>query len=269
MPASQRRIAVCADDFGLSAAACRSILALGASGAITATSCAVDGPAMAEYARELCSLRPRLAVGLHLNLTENPNFAANQSLPRWIAATYLRRGAPGALLRAELRRQLDRFEELFGAAPDFVDGHEHVHQLPVLRDLLLDELSLRYGNRVAVRCTWPRHYRGAKAAVIALLGAAALRRGLLARGLSGNRDFAGVYGLAGSSGYAARMDEWLRNIDDGGLIMCHPEMPGDRAAAARAHEHAFFSSADWPRMLRSWNVALTRFGPSPVTAPGR
>jgi len=258
VPPAKRRIAVCADDFGLSAAACRSILALGAAGALTATSCAVDGPALAAHLEALKALRPDLAVGLHVNLTENPCFAGSQALPRWIAATWLRRRLDVTALQTELRRQLDRFETLFGTPPDFIDGHEHVHQFPVLRELLLEEIHARYGDRVRVRCTWPSHFRGSKAAIIALLGGAALRRGLRARGLLGNRDFAGVYDLKSAGGYAARMDEWLRTLDDGGLIMCHPEWPGETPHAARAHEHAFFSSADWPRLLRSWNVALAR-----------
>jgi predicted glycoside hydrolase/deacetylase ChbG (UPF0249 family) len=258
VPPAKRRIAVCADDFGLTAAATRSILELAAARAITATSCVVDGPAMLRNLAPLRALRPQLSVGLHLNLTENPEFGGNQSLPAWILTTFLRRREGLAGLQAELRRQLDRFEQLLDGAPDFVDGHEHVHQFPVTRELLLDELKSRYGARIVVRCTWPRHFRGSKAAVIAMLGARALRAAAQARGLRCNRDFAGVYDLRSHSGYAARMDEWLRNLDDGGLIMCHPESPALGGAPARAHEHQFFSSPEWPRILRSWNVALAR-----------
>ena len=260
IPPARRRIAVCADDYGLTDAASRSILALGAAGAITATSCAVDGPAVEAHLQALKALRPGLAVGLHLNLTENPHFAGCQPLSHWILATWLRRRPQLDSLQVELRRQLDRFETLFGSPPDFVDGHEHVHQFPVLRDLLLDEIQARYGNTVRVRSTWPSHFRGAKAALIALLGARSVRAGLLARGLRSNRDFAGVYDLKATRGYAQRMDEWLRTLNDGGLLMCHPEWPGATADPARAQEHAFFSSPDWPRLLRSWNVALARFG---------
>ena len=260
VPPARRRVVVCADDFGLSDAASRAILALGAASAITATSVAVDGPAIDAHVAALRKLRPRLAVGLHLNLTENPHFAGSRSLGKWLLATFLHQGLDREALAAEIRRQLDRFDTLFGAAPDFVDGHEHVHQFPVLRDLLLDAVVARYGARVAVRCTWPRHYRGAKAAVIGLLGARALQQGLSSRGLTGNRDFAGVYDLKSTGRYAARMDEWLRSIADGGLIMCHPEAPGESTDPARAHEHAFLGSADWPRLLRSWNVVLTPFG---------
>ena len=265
VPPARRRIAVCADDFGLSEAACRSILELGSLGAITATSCAVDGPAMQQHTPALRALRPRLTVGLHLNLTENPNFAGTRPLGQWIVGTYCRRARTLAGLEAELHRQLERFEELLGAAPDFIDGHEHVHQFPVIRDLLLDAVQKRYTATVLLRCTWPRHFRGGKAAVIGILGARALRAGARERGIPCNSDFAGVYDLRARSGYAARMEAWLRNLDDGGLIMCHPELPPEAPGTARHHEHRFFGSPEWPRMLRSWNVALTGLGAAPPT----
>ena len=259
VPPARRRVTLCADDFGLSDGASRAILALGSANAISATSVAVDGPALEPHVAALRALRPRLSVGLHLNLTENPRFAGARSLPRWIVATFLRRGLDRSGLAAEIRRQLERFDALFGAPPDFVDGHEHVHQFPVLRDLLLDAITTRYGRGVAMRCTVPRHYRGLKASLIGRLGARALRRALLSRGLGANSDFAGVYDLRSARGYGGRMDEWLRSISDGGLIMCHPEAPGERTTAARAHEFAFLGSAEWPRLLRSWNIVLAPF----------
>jgi chitin disaccharide deacetylase len=259
VPPARRRVVLCADDFGLSDAASRAILALAAANLITATSVAVDGPALEPHLAALRALRPRLAVGLHLNLTENPQFAGARTLPRWIIATCLRRGLDRAALATEIRRQLERFDLLLAGPPDFVDGHEHVHQFPVLRDLLLHELTQRYGTRVAVRCTVPQHFRGLKAGLIGRLGARALRRALVARGLKSNSDFAGVYDLRSAQGYGSRMDEWLRSIADGGLIMCHPEAPDDRTSAARAHEFAFLGSPEWPRLLRSWNVVLTPF----------
>lgn len=256
----RRRIVVCADDFGFSAEASSAILALGRSGAISATSVAVDGPAIDAHLGALRGLRPQLAVGLHLNFTENPHFAGPRDVRGWILATWLRRGLDRGALAREIIRQLDRFETLFGTAPDFVDGHEHVHQFPLLRELLLDALVARHGRRVAVRCTWPRHYRGAKAALIGLLGARALRAALQRRGLACNSDFAGVYDLRAASGYGARMAGWLRTLDDGGLVMCHPEAAGGRSSPARRHEHDFLGSAAWPRLLQGWNIDLVRFG---------
>lgn len=252
-----RRITVCADDFGLSQAACQSILQLGAAGALNATSCAVDGPYLAEYLPALRALRPALAIGLHLNLTENAQFAGARPLTGWLAATYLRWQLDTAALRSEIVRQLQRFETLFGTPPDFIDGHEHVHQFPVIRDLLLAELRQRAHTRLWVRCTWPQRSRGAKAAVIGLLGARALRRQLQLQGLRYNSDFAGVYDLASESGYDTRLRGWLDGLADGGVVMCHPELPGPQTSPARAAEHRYLASPQWLVLKEELQVSLS------------
>ena len=252
-----RQVIVCADDFGLSEAACLSILQLGASGAISATSCAIDGHWVATHLPALRALRPKLAVGLHLNLTENPVFAGTRSLPKWIAASYSGVGLQAAALQAEIVRQLQGFETLFGSPPDFVDGHEHVHQFPVIRELLLGQLQQRYGASVWVRCTWPQRYLGSKAVLIGLLGARPLRQQAQQLGMACNQDFAGVYDLVSETGYDTRMRGWLDGLADGGLVMCHPELPGAQAHPARAAEHRFFASSHWLALQEETQVSLS------------
>lgn len=260
MPGSPaRRIDVCADDFGLTDAACRSILYLGERQALSSTSVAVDGTALATHLPALRSLRPRLRVGLHLNLTGNPAFAGSQSVSAWIRDCWLGRVDRSALAQ-EIARQLDLFGQLLDSGPDFVDGHEHVHQFPAVRDVLLQAMATRYGTSVPIRCTWPLRWRGTKAAVIGLLGARALRDAALQRGLRLNQDFAGVYDLLDTSGYAERMEHWVGQLADGGLVMCHPEFPQPGAQAARVAEHAFFDSPAWPALLARHGLTLNDAG---------
>lgn len=77
-------------------------------------------------------------------------------------------------IRAEIRAQLDTFEQMLGHGPAFVDGHQHVHQLPVVRHELLDELRSRYRDRLPwLRSTRPANAVGhslIKARGIPLLG---------------------------------------------------------------------------------------------------
>ncbi len=254
---AMRRIALCADDFGLTIGANAAILELANAGALSATSVAVDGPVLEADVGSLRGLRDRISVGLHLNFTENSRFSDIHGIPGWILATWLRRIDRGRL-EQEIHRQLDRFETLFGGAPTHVDGHEHVHQFPGIREPLLNAVASRYGPATVVRCTLPRTWRGPKAAVIGLLGGQALERGIARRGLRCNRDFAGVYDLATDSGFHSRMDAWLANIRDGGLIMCHPESGERNASPARRHEYEFLRSAEWPLLLKNRNVELSR-----------
>ena len=253
----RRRVALCADDFGLSDAASLAILDLGAQGALSANSVAVDGPAADAHASALRTLSSRLSIGLHFNVTENPHLRGPRGIRGWILASWLRR-LDRSTLEREIKRQLDRFETLLGQAPTHVDGHEHVHQFPGLREPLLDAVARRYGAATVVRCTWPRHFRGGKAALIGVLGARAMRRGATRRGLACNTDFAGVYDLKSDQGYAARMSRWLRDIEDGGVIMCHPESDQAPGSAARRHEYAFLRSAGWPELQARWQITLMR-----------
>ena len=61
---------------------------------------------------------------------------------------------PRAALASELRAQRDAFTAAVGQPPDFIDGHQHVHHLPGVRDLVLDALATGPQRRpTAVRNT--------------------------------------------------------------------------------------------------------------------
>ncbi len=237
-----KRLSVCADDFGLSAPVDAGILRLARAGRVTAVSCLSQAPA---FAGDAAALRAcGVEAGLHLDLTEGFGGAPASGLGALIGRSYL-----GLLDREFLRRrlaaQLDGFERKLGRPPAFVDGHRHVHQLPVVRDLLLEELDRRYpGTPPLVRVTAPRRWRGAKAAVIATLGGGALRRQLARRGLPHNADFCGVYGFEPGASYRALVQGWLGSAGDGALLMCHPgEASGDAISAARVAELDYLGSA--------------------------
>jgi chitin disaccharide deacetylase len=263
--ASPRRVILCADDFGLNQPASLAIIELMAKGAISAASCVVDGACCEPLARTLIEAAQGRSVGLHFNLTESPG-APRMKLGYWLLATYIARRVPGGSLEAEIDRQLGRFEDLFGRAPDFVDGHEHVHQLPIVRDALVRRMQRRYGCSVGIRSTVAREWRGVKAFVIERLGAPALVELARAAGFAHNSDFAGVYNLSVSSGYPDRMERWLRGIKDLGLVMCHPEAEGATAAPspARFAEYQFLGSPVWPALRARLSIELTPFTPATV-----
>lgn len=263
-----RRIIVCVDDFGLDEAVDASVLQLAQAGRISAAGGLVDGPRWQADAPRLAALRGRIGLGLHLNLTE--------SFPGWRApfgwnALVLRacaRGLSPPALQAEAGRQLDAFLRAVGAPPDFVDGHRHVHQLPVVREALLRALRER-GLRPWLRCTLPAAGVPGrfKAGVIGRLGARALQRQAAAQGFAQNRRMVGVYGFTGDAAeHERRLAAWLRCAHDGDLLMCHtalpgPLPPGDPIAAARRVEHQVLSGPGFGRLLAEQGIALVR-GPA-------
>jgi predicted glycoside hydrolase/deacetylase ChbG (UPF0249 family) len=174
-------------------------------------------------------------------------------------------------MRQRIARQLDAFEQAMGRAPDFVDGHQHVHQLPGVRDALLDVLAERYGTgsgptMPAVRATVPadRRWSAGKAGVLALLGGWWFRRRLRSLGIPHNAGFAGVYGFDAptAADYGRHMERWLDGSPDGTLMMCHPAtalVPGDAIAGQRVVEFDYLSSAAFADSLRRHGVELVRF----------
>jgi predicted glycoside hydrolase/deacetylase ChbG (UPF0249 family) len=202
-----------------------------------------------------------VSVGLHLDLTDFAPAGVRASLATWLARAVRHGAHETSIVRAEIARQLTRFEDLFGRAADFVDGHRHVHQFPGVREALVEELGARYGRAVAVRSTCADAAHGAKGWLIAALGGRGLKRLLDARAVPTNPDFAGAYDFSARIPYARRMDAWLARIADRGVVMSHPERgpAADATADARAGEYRFLASADWPAMLARHGVRLTPF----------
>ena len=266
---SLRRIQICADDFGFDRAISQGILDTIDAGVVSATSCMVLSPAWPHWAPALKEREGLADLGLHLDLNEFAHYAA-RSLNGWIIAAY--RGAvPASLARPWIEAQLDAFEKRLCRAPDYVDGHQHLHQLPGIRDALLQVLCARYGHACALRITRSRQWRGAKAAIIGALGARALAAGARAEGLRVNRDFAGVYEFQPAADFAALLKWWLDSLPDGGLMMCHPGRAGatetraDGIRGARVKEHAVLAGGQGRALLqalgiqpgrcRDWDVA--------------
>ena len=229
-----RRLALCVDDFGLHAGVNRAVWRLAELGRLNAVSCMVGAPAWADAAASIGQLdHDRIDFGLHLDLTETPlDPLARWPLPRLIVGCYAQR-LDRELLRTEIEAQLDAFERQSGQVPDYVDGHQHVHQLPVVRDLLLDSLQRRYARRLpwlrstvsGVVAGWRRAF---KPKVIELLGAGALRRLAQPRGHRLNRRLLGVHDFqVDAARYRELLHGWLQNARDGDLLMCHPSTSTD------------------------------------------
>ena len=162
-------------------------------------------------------------------------------------------------MRKAWREQLDAFEQAMGTAPDFIDGHQHVHQLPGLRDAMQAELQARYAAHEMpwVRSTAPASglWRSPKAAIIALLGGWTATRQMRHRGIPMNHGFGGVYGFDApdAASYGAQMEGWLPHMTEGGLLMCHPAsgvVEGDAIGKQRPVEFEYLMSTAFGELLQ-------------------
>jgi predicted glycoside hydrolase/deacetylase ChbG (UPF0249 family) len=229
--------ALCADDFALSPAVTAGILEALAAGRLTATSAMTTQANWPDAAKAFRALAPRADLGLHFNLTlgaplgNMPVFAPNGAFPAMnaIVPAAWRSALPRHEILDELRRQLDAFEEAYGAPPDYVDGHQHVQVLPGIADDLIAELSARgLAGKIWLRDSADRPRRiftrgkhWGKALTVAAL-ARGFRAKARAAGFALNDGFSGFSDFDAQGDYAADFARFLRAPGPKHLIMCHP-----------------------------------------------
>lgn len=253
-----RSIVLIADDFGLSPAVDAGIIELADCGRLSGFGCLTQLPRWFDAAKALDQVRMGaggVQVGLHLNLSQGFGGAWHRSLPMLITGAYAGL-LPRDRIRESLKTQWDRFTQALGRAPDYVDGHQHVHHLPVVRDCLLEMLA-EESAELWVRITSPimEPKPVIKGWMISHLGAETFRQQAQRQGLKTNTAFAGVYGFDQSqNGYAHLMSEWLSAAPENTVIMCHPGhfaygSTDDPIAPARAEELGFLSSPEFGDLL--------------------
>jgi predicted glycoside hydrolase/deacetylase ChbG (UPF0249 family) len=275
-------IVVCADDYGLSMGVCDAIERLIAQRRLSATG-AMTGMAgwraRAGDFRALIRQHPA-DVGLHFTLTgQRPltparGLARDGRLPE-IGPLILRAFAgtlPRAAIQDELRAQLDAFEDEWGAPPDFLDGHQHAHGLPGIREIVVEELSRRYGGTdIWLRncrepAAWARR-RGhgwRKALLIGTLTAGTARRAATA-GIATNDSFRGLYDFGPEPGFRTVFRAALQGPGERVLVHCHPGTVDeelrrlDPLLEPREHELAYLASAECAEDLAAAGVRPARF----------
>jgi predicted glycoside hydrolase/deacetylase ChbG (UPF0249 family) len=232
----RRPIVLCADDYGMSPGVSRGILDLARAGRISATGSMTNLPAFRGEAARLREWDGRIGLGLHLTLTAGaplgpmPRLAPAGRLPPLgrLLRLSLAGGLDGEEVRAEIERQLDAFAQALGRAPDFVDGHQHVHVLPGVRGALLAALAARnLAGRVWLRDPGDRlrailaRPAGPKALLVRNL-AAGFRSAAARAGFPTNRGFSGFSDFRPGEGFAAGFERAFAALGPAPLVMCHP-----------------------------------------------
>jgi chitin disaccharide deacetylase len=276
--APPRRVWLCADDYGLAEGVNRAIRDLISRGRLNATSVMTVGPAIGrnEVAglQEAAAASPRCAIGLHATLTApfRPLTMHFRPLdgglflpfPAMLRSGLLRRLDPG-LIEDELSAQFATFKDLFGRAPDFVDGHQHVQLFPQVRDAFLRAVKdaapdawVRQGGR---QQPLSRRLAAPKALVLDVLSSQ-FRKRAAAAGLPFNPAFAGAYDFTKAPDFGMLMEEFLEGLPEGGLVMCHPGFVDetlvglDPLTTQREAEHAFLASDRFAALLAANNITL-------------
>ena len=277
---TSRPVVLIADDYALTHCISDSILLLLAAGRLSGTGAMVTQPHWPEAAQRLAQMRGKGQAGLHLDLTVGPPltampFLAPQgrfpSMPV-LAAMCLVSAQARAEVQAEVIAQIACFRAHYGAGPDFIDGHRHVHVLPGVRAAVFGALAACGSDeRMWLRSVeeplgriWRRGVTRFKCLVIAVLSAGFAAQARQA-GFVVNQGFAGVRAFDAGEDFGVLMRAFLSVSGPHPLIMVHPGLAGDGLIAAvdavihtRPLEHAYLASPTFADDLAAAGLRIGR-----------
>ncbi|MDX8440809.1 ChbG/HpnK family deacetylase [Mesorhizobium australafricanum] len=270
-----RSIRLIADDYGLAPGVSDAILELIDLGRLTGTGCMTGFPEWEEAAARIRPFRRRAAVGLHLTLTDQvaatgpSSLASDGKLPGLASlALPVRRGRIDERdVHAELDAQYDRFVETLTGPPDYIDGHQHVHFLPVVRNWLLARFGAS-ARKPALRGAPGLPGMDAAAPKIAAVAAlAAGFNGSMRRaGFSVMTPLSGIYDWRQPEKFASTLRAAIKTLPERGVFMCHPGHVDDILRArdpmqgVREVEYTVLSSQDFSASLDRAGVRVMDAG---------
>ena len=255
-----RGIVLCADDYGLAPGVGRAIRELVKNSRVSAVSCMTAWPGSSAEGAMLAPLADDVDLGLHLTLTRD------RSLPGLMIAAGLRR-LDGRAIATALHAQLDAFAAVFRRAPDFIDGHQHVHLLAGVREQVADAAA-RLGAYVRVTdeplaAIARTRVAPAKAVALSLLGRP-LAREARRRAIPCNRGFRGARSFSEPGHFRELFRRIVAGAPAGTLVMCHPgladaELEGrDPVIRPREEEYRYFAGEEFPADLAAAGLRLAR-----------
>ena len=270
-----RHFWLCADDYGIAPGVNAAIRDLIARERLNATSVMVVAPSFKPDEIDALTKAGKAAIGLHLTLTApfkplTADFrplmqAAFPPVQAMLRLALLRRLDRAALAR-EVEAQIAAFKRAFGRAPDIIDGHQHVHLFPQVRDAVLDAVRRLAPGAWVRQCVGAAPLRGRVSDPKGLLIDAlsrAVRRRARKLGIKTNPAFAGTYTYRPDADFARLFPGFLVGLPEDGLVMCHPGQMDeqlerlDPLTTIREREYAYLSSEAFPAALKACGLTLT------------
>lgn len=280
---------VTADDFGIGRRTSEGIIHAHLHGPVTATSLMVVTGDHLQASLPLLAEAPNLDVGLHIVLTkcghrplvagkssglcDEEGFVTNGRL--WLKAFAGRLDRKA--VTDEIAAQAQAFRKIVGRAPAYVDAHHHSHQLPTIRDALLEVIGSGLLPAISRKTVEPP----------GMLGRAPARSGIGGRLIcwasAGKKFSAGkvwsndfYFGMLDAAALQQEFpwQHFLRHLPAGGVVewVVHPGcedatlIPRDTYVAERAVElHALTD----PSMMKYWEHLRPSLARKSILAGGK
>ena len=287
-----KNLIVNADDLGWTEGVNRGILQAFRTGIVTSTSLLSNGTAFAEAVKAAKSA-PRLALGVHLNLSDGPPVADRETVMSLLNDEGNFADGPEHLLMKRARRGLilDEVEEEWdaqiqkvrdaGIRPTHLDGHKHVHMLPGLFEIAL-RLAKKHGIEATRVSLEESSLRSALASGSQHRAGVVIKQGLQARGLKllardarkqaarmgiGTADYFCGIAQTGELTLEGVM-QLLKNLPEGTTeLMCHPgyadealQKTATRLQSSRQKELEILTDTRIRKLVASQGIRLIDYG---------
>jgi predicted glycoside hydrolase/deacetylase ChbG (UPF0249 family) len=287
-----KNLIVNADDLGWTEGVNRGILDAFHGGIVTSTSLLANGAAFANGIK-VAKSAPRLAVGVHLNLSDGEPVADRESVTSLLDDDRQFADGPESLLWKRTRRGLilDEVEEEWdaqiqkvrdaGIRPTHLDGHKHVHMLPGLFEIAL-RLARKHSIEAIRVSLEESSLRAALASGSQHRAGVVLKQGVQARGLKllarDARKQAARMGIATADYFCGiaqtgeltleGLEQLLKGLPEGTTeLICHPghadealQKTATRLQASRQKELEILTDARIRKLVASQGIRLIDYG---------
>lgn len=269
-------IIINADDLGYSHHRDAAIFDLFECGKISGASLIVNGPSAEDAVKR--ALKVGLPMGLHINLTEGIPLTPCNALKTRGRMPYknkfrelARQNSNGVreAVKAEVKAQLKKFEEMTGKPARHVDGHQHVHVAPNMPALLSDLLKASGVKSVRIPEEWVQDYEWLSAEMLVhyytrYVDAVGSRVVYGRAGFKMN-DHTVAMAMSGKSLTAGRLCQCLAGKSGVIEVLAHPGTPPINSTPdkefcdpfdvdiGRVHEWNVFKDFDVGVALRTWS----------------
>jgi len=287
-----KNLIVNADDLGWTDGVNRGILDAFRGGIVTSTTLLANGAAFAEAVKAAKSA-PRLALGVHLNLSDGEPVADRESVISLLNDDGCFADGPESLLWKRARRGLilDEVEEEWdaqiqkvrdaGIRPTHLDGHKHVHMLPGFFEIAL-RLAKKHGIEAIRVSLEESSLRAALASGSQHRAGVVMKQGVQARGLKllarDARKQAARMGIATADYFCGiaqtgeltleGVEQLLKNLPEGTTeLICHPgyadealQKTATRLQASRQKELQILTDTRIRNLVASQGIRLIDYG---------
>ena len=278
---NSKNISVCADDFGITKKVNIAIINLAELNKISEISCIFVNNKHYDN-QSIEKISSKVDFGLHITLTDfrpntNPSSLLNNkykfiSLKQLYLKTLFNKSEIINDIRKEINSQFDLFCETMGFLPKFIDGHQHVHQLPLINYLIFELINKKYKNnhfRPWVRSCYDTtnnilSRKFILKSLILKFFSKSVKKLSLENNIKTNIGFSGIYNFVIKKNFEEIFINFLNKTKNGHLIMVHPGISDneleklDSVTFTRNLEYEFLKSDNFDILIKDLNIKLIK-----------